>query len=122
MKQMTKIIITAIFLISIQNLFGQNNKSQNLETNVFQALANSEFDLVIRINRDMNEEELKSRIDVLQSFDEDIKIDYSRDESGNIQTLSVSGSGGSCMSDDFGFLIISLKDNKWKGCMISDKK
>lgn len=122
MKQMTKIIITAIFLISIQNLFGQNNKSQNLETNVFQALANSEFDLVIRINRDMNEEELKSRIDVLQSFDEDIKIDYSRDESGNIQTLSVSGSGGSCMSDDFGFLIISLKDNKWRGCMISDKK
>ena len=122
MKQMTKIIFTAIFLISIQNLFGQNNKSQNLEINVFQALANSEFDLVIRINRDMNEEELKSRIDVLQSFDEDIKIDYSRDESGNIQTLSVSGSGGSCMSDDFGFLIISLKDNKWRGCMISDKK
>ena len=124
MKQMTKIIIPVILLISFQGLFGQNNKTQISETNIFQVMADSEFDLVIRINSDMNDEELKSRIDILHSFDEDIKIDYSRDESGNIKTLSGSGGkfGGSCKSDDFGFLIISLKDNHWKGCMISDKK
>ena len=122
MKQMTKIIIPVILLISFQNLFGQNNKKQISETNIFQVMADSEFDLLIRINRDMNDEELKSRIDVLHSFDEDIKIRYSRDESGNIRTLSSSSGKGSCKSDDFGFLIISLKDNQWKGCMISDKK
>lgn len=124
MNQMTKIIILVILLISFQNLFGQNNKTQIAETNIYQAIANSEYDLVIRINRDMNDEEVKSRIDVLQSFNEDIRIDYSRDESGNIKSLSSSGgkSAGSCRSDDFGFLIISLKDNQWKGCMISDKK
>ncbi|WP_149275097.1 hypothetical protein [Pareuzebyella sediminis] len=122
MKQLTKFIILVVLFISFQNLFGQNNRSQNPETNVFQAVATSGFDLFIRINWDMNEEEIESRIDVLQSFDEDIKIDYSRDESGHIKTLSSSGSGGSCKSDDFGFLIISLKDSKWKGCMISDKK
>lgn len=72
----------------------------------------------------MNDEELKSRIDALHIFNKDIKIDYSRDESGSIKTLSSSGgkSSGSCKSDDFGFLIISLKDNRWQGCMISDNK
>lgn len=124
MKQMTKIIIPVILLISFQTLFGQNNKTLIADTNLFPAIANSEIDLIIRINMDMNDEEVKSRIDVLQSFNEDIRIDYSRDESGNIKTLSSSGgkSAGSCRSDDFGFLIISLKDNQWKGCMISDKK
>lgn len=122
MKHMTKIFIPVILLICFQNVFGQNDKIQNPETNVYQAIANSEFDLVVRINRDMNEEELKTRIDALHIFNVDIKIDYSRDESGNIKTLSSSGSGGSCMSDNFGFLIISLKDSKWKGCMISDNR
>ncbi|MBD0852653.1 hypothetical protein [Maribacter arenosus] len=122
MKQMTKFIILVVLFISFQNLSGQNNKTQISETNVFQAMAESEFDLLIRIDMDMNDAELKSRIDVLNSFDRDIKIEYSRDESGNIKALSSSGSGGSCMSDNFGFLIISLKDSKWKGCMISDKK
>ncbi|MGB5269499.1 hypothetical protein [Eudoraea sp.] len=124
MKQMTKIIILVILLIGFQNLFGQNNKTLIAETNLFAAIANSEFDLIIRINMDMNDEEVESRIDVLQSFNEDIRIDYSRDESGNIKSLSSSGgkSAGSCRSDDFGFLIISLKDNQWKGCMISDRK
>ncbi|MGB5781236.1 MAG: hypothetical protein WBM42_05140 [Eudoraea sp.] len=121
---MTKIIILVILLIGFQNLFGQNNKTLIAETNLFAAIANSEFDLIIRINMDMNDEEVESRIDVLQSFNEDIRIDYSRDESGNIKSLSSSGgkSAGSCRSDDFGFLIISLKDNQWKGCMISDRK
>lgn len=122
MKQVTKIFIPVILLISFQNGFGQNDKTQNPETNVYQAIANSEFDLVVRINRDMNEEELKKRLDALHIFNEDIKIDYSRDESGNIKTLSSSGSGGSCMSDNFGFLIISLKESKLKGCMISDNR
>ncbi|MGB5204635.1 MAG: hypothetical protein WBN63_10640 [Eudoraea sp.] len=124
MKQMTKIIILVILLIGFQNLFGQNNKTLIAETNLFAAIANSEFDLIIRINMDMNDEEVESRIDVLQSFNEDIRIDYARDESGNIKSLSSSGgkSAGSCRSDDFGFLIISLKDNQWKGCMISDRK
>ena len=119
---MKHIIITAILLISFLNLFGQNNKTHNPETIVYQAIANSEFDLVIRINREMNDAEVKTRIDVLHIFNEDIQIDYSRDEYGNIKTLSSSGSGGSCMSDNFGFLIISLKDSKWKGCMISDNR
>ena len=122
MKKVTKFFIPVILLISFQSVFGQNNNTQNPETNVYQAIANSEFDLVVRINRDMNEEELKTRIDALHIFNEDIKIDYSRDESGNIKTLSSSGSGGSCRSDNFGFLIISLKDSKWKGCMISDNR
>lgn len=122
MKQLTKIIIPVILLISFQGLFGQNNKTQISETNIFQVMADSEFDLLIRINSNMNDEELKSRISVLHSLDEDIEIDYIRDESGNIKTLSSSGSGGSCMSDDFGFLIIALTDKHWKGCMISDKK
>ncbi len=85
MKQMTKIIILVILLISFQNLFGQNNKTQIAETNIYPAIANSEFDLIIRINMDMNDEEVESRIDVLHSFNEDIRIDYSRDESGNIK-------------------------------------
>ncbi len=62
MKQMTKIIILVILLISFQNLFGQNNKTQIAETNIYQAIANSEFDLIIRINMDMNDEEVKSQL------------------------------------------------------------
>ncbi|QED38083.1 hypothetical protein FK178_10265 [Antarcticibacterium arcticum] len=122
MKQVTKFFIPVILLTSFQNVFGQNDKTQNPETDVYQAIANSEFDFVVRINRDMNEEELKTRIDALHIFNEDIKIDYSRDESGNIKTLSSSGSGSSCMSENFGFLIISLKDSEWMGCIISDNK
>ena len=122
MKQISKIIIPIILLISFQSILGQNIKKQTWETNIFNLMADAEFDLVIRINRDMNDEELKSRIGVLHSFDKDIKIEYSRDESENIKTLSGSGSGGSCMSDDFGFIIIALKDKHWKACMISDKK
>lgn len=124
MKEMTKFIIVAILFICFQNLSGQNIKAQISKTNIFQSMADSEFDLLIRINRDMTDEEIKSRIDVLHSFDGDIKIEYSRDESGNIKTLLSSGgkNRGSCKSDDFGFLIISLKNNHWTGCMISDRK
>lgn len=122
MEQIKKIIIPVILLISFQNLFGQNNETQISETNIYQAIANSGYDLFIRINREMNDEEVNSRIDVLRSFDKDIKIQYSRNESGNIKTLSSSSGKGSCKSDDFGFLIVSLKDNQWKGCMIADKE
>lgn len=122
MKQISKIIIPVILLISFQSLFGQNNQTQVAETNIYHEIASSEFDLIVRINMNMNDQEMKSRIDVLRSFDENIEIQYSRDESGNIKTLSSSSGKGSCKSDDFGFLIISLKDNQWKGCMISDKK
>lgn len=91
---------------------------------MFQAMADSEFDLLVRINSDMSDEELKMRIGVLHSFDTEIKIDYSRDASGNIKTLSSSGgkNRGSCKSEDFGFLIIALQDKHWKGCMMSDKE
>lgn len=124
MKQMTKIIIPVILLINFHNVFGQNEMTQIPATNIYQAIANSEIDFLIRIDKDMNDEEINSRIGVLRNFVEGIEITYSRDESGNIKTLSSSGgqSSGSCKSDDFGFLIISLKDNKWNGCMISDNK
>jgi hypothetical protein len=124
MKQMTKIIIPVILLINFHNVFGQNKMTQISAANIYQVIANSEIDVLIRIDRDMNDEEINSRIGVLRNFVEDIEITYSRDESGNIKTLSSAGSqsSGSCKSDDFGFLIISLIDNKWNGCMISDKK
>jgi hypothetical protein len=142
MKQMKKFIIPVILLISFQGLLGQNIKKeiQKAETQiqkaeaqiqqaeaqiqkaeVFEIMANSEFDFIIRINRDMNDEELNSRIDVLHRFDKDIEIQYTRDKSGNIKTFSSSGSKASCMSDNFDFIIIALKDNHWNGCMISDK-
>jgi hypothetical protein len=124
MKQMTKIIIPVILFINFHNVFGQNEMTQISAANIYQVIANSEIDVLIRIDRDMNDEEINSRIGVLRNFVESIEISYSRDESGNIKTLSSAGgkSSGSCKSDDFDFLIISLKDNKWNGCMISDKK
>ncbi|MFH6604357.1 hypothetical protein ACEZ3G_12770 [Maribacter algicola] len=125
MKKQANILFTVIVLIGFQNVFGQNNQAEIPKSaNMLQAVANSEYDLIIRINRDMNDEEIESRINVLHGFDGDIRIDFSRDESGNIKSLSGSGgkSSGSCMSDDFGFLIIGLKDGKWKSCMIGDKK
>ncbi len=70
----------------------------------------------------MSDKEVKSRTKILRSFDKTIQIKYTCDESGNIKTLFSSSSGGSCKTDDFGFLIITLKDNHFKGCMISDKK
>ena len=136
---MKKFIIPVILLISFQGLFGQNIKKQiqkaeaqmqkaeaqmqeaEEKMDIFEVMADSEFDFIIRINRDMNDEELKSRIDVLRRFDKDIEIQYTRDKSGNIKTFSSSGSKGSCMSDNFDFIIIALKDNHWNGCMISDK-
>ena len=125
MKQMmTRIIFSIVLLVSCYKLAAQGNMAQNAEVNMFQTMAVSEFDLLIRIHQDMNEEEIKTRIDVLQSFDKNIKIDYLRDESGNIKELSGSGgeNRGSCKSDDFGFVIIALKNNHWQGCMMSDKK
>jgi len=136
---MKKFIIPVILLISFQGLFGQNIKKQiqkaeaqmqkaeaqmqeaEEKMDIFEVMADSEFDFIIRISRDVNDEELKSRIDVLQRFDKDIEIQYTRDKSGNIKTFSSSGSKGSCMSDNFDFIIIALKDNHWNGCMISDK-
>ncbi len=124
MKQIAKIIIPVLVLISFQKLLGQNNKTQIAEKDVYQFIENSELDLVIRIDRDMDDVELKSRIDILHVIDKDIQIDYSRDESGNIKTLSSSGGQfrGSCKSDDFGSLIITIKDDHWNGCMIWGKK
>ncbi len=54
-------------------------------------MADSEVDILIRINKDMNDEELKSRIAMLHRFDKAINIDYSRDASGHIKTLASSG-------------------------------
>ena len=139
MKQVKVFIIPVILLISFQGLFGQNIKKQiqkaeaqmqkaeaqmqeaEKKMDIFDVMADSEFDFMIRISRDVNDEELKSRIDVLKRFDKDIEIQYTRDKSGNIKTFSYSGSQGSCMSDNFDFIIIALKDNLWNGCMISDK-
>jgi hypothetical protein len=139
MKQVKVFIIPVILLISFQGLFGQNIKKQiqkaeaqmqkaeaqmqeaEKKMDIFDVMADSEFDFMIRISRDVNDEELKSRIDVLKRFDKDIEIQYTRDKSGNIKTFSSSGSKGSCMSDNFDFIIIALKDNHWNGCMISDK-
>ena len=125
---MKKFIIPVILLISFQGLFGQNIKkqiqqaeAQIQEAEIFEVVADSEFDFIIRINRDMTDEELKSRIDVLRRFDKDIEIQYTRDKSGNIKTFYSSGSKATCMSDNFDFIIIALKDNHWNGCMISDK-
>ena len=136
---MKKFIIPIILLISFQGLFGQNIKKQiqkaeaqmqkaeaqmqeaEKKMDIFDVMADSEFDFIIRISRDVNDEELKSRIDVLQRFDKDIEIQYTRDKSGNIKTFSYSGSKATCMSDNFDFIIIALKDNHWNGCMISDK-
>ena len=136
---MKKFIIPIILLISFQGLFGQNIKKQiqkaeaqmqkaeaqmqeaEEKMDIFEVMADSEFDFIIRISRDVNDEELKSRIDVLQRFDKDIEIQYTRDKSGNIKTFSSSGSKASCMSDNFDFIIIALKDNLWNGCMMSDK-
>ena len=80
MKQITKIGMLAVVLIGFQNVFGQNAKPQISEANVYQKIVDAEYDLVIRIDSDMNDEELKSRIDALHSFDKDIEIHYSRDE------------------------------------------
>lgn len=89
---------------------------------MFQAMAESDSDLLIRINSNMDEKELNSQIAILHRFDRAITIDYSRDASGNITTLfsSVGKNWGSCESDDFGYLIISLQNNRWRACMISD--
>jgi len=142
MKQISKITISIMLLISFQGLFGQNIKKQiqKAETQIqeaeaqiqkaeaqmqkaeiFEVMADSEFDFIIRINRDMNDEELMARIDVLRRFDKDIEIQYTRDKSGNIKTFSSSDGKASCISDNFDFIIIALKDNHWNGCMISDK-
>lgn len=121
---MIKVIIPVILLFVFQNILGQSNTKQMPEMELMKALANSDLDAVIRIDHDMNEEQLKSRIDILHRFNKNIEIEYTRDESGNIKTLTSSGgkSAGSCQSDDFGFLLITLQDNHWSGCMISGKK
>ena len=65
---------------------------------MFKAVANSEYDLVVRINRDMSDAEWSSRIELLTSFDKTIKINYTRDKAGNISTLSSSNGRSSCAS------------------------
>ncbi|WP_282162990.1 hypothetical protein [Ulvibacterium marinum] len=109
-----------MLLISFQLGFGQSSSTSKM----FLAMAESESDLLIRINNDMNEKELQSRIAILHHLDKAIKIDYSRDASGKIITLFSSGgkNRGSCESDDFGYLIISLQNNRWRACMIADKE
>ncbi|RKN78474.1 hypothetical protein D7Z94_19870 [Ulvibacterium marinum] len=109
-----------MLLVCFQSGFGQSSSTSKM----FQAMAESESDLLIRINNNMNEKELQSRIAILHHLDKAITIDYSRDASGNITTLSSSGgkNKGSCESDDFGYLIISLQNNRWRNCMISDKE
>ena len=124
MKKIIRVVIPVILLMGFQNVLGQSNTKQMPEMELMKALANSELDAVIRIDYDMNEEQLKSRIDILHRFDKNIEIEYSRDDSGNIKTLKGSGgkSAGSCESDDFDFLIIGLKDDHWSGCAISSRK
>ena len=106
-----------------QGILGQENKTEISSNNIYLLMANSEYDVVLRIDQNMNDDEFNSRIDFLRSFVKDIDISYSRDESGNIETLSSSGglSSGSCESDDFNYLIIALKGHEWMGCMISDR-
>ncbi|WP_147415944.1 hypothetical protein [Ulvibacterium marinum] len=120
MQNLTKIYFTVMLLVCFQSGFGQSSSTSKM----FQAMAESESDLLIRINNNMNEKELQSRIAILHHLDKAITIDYSRDASGNITTLSSSGgkNKGSCESDDFGYLIISLQNNRWRNCMISDKE
>ncbi len=120
MQHLTKIYITVILLISFQPGYGQSSSTSKM----FQAMTESESNLLIRINSDMNEKELQSRIAILHHLDKAITIDYSRDASGKIITLFSSGgkNRGSCESDDFGYLIISLQNNRWGACMISDKE
>jgi len=123
MKKIAKIGLAVVLSISFQSAFSQNiTEAKPLSLLMFEAVANSEYDLVVRINSDMSDEELRSRINLLTSFDKDITIEYSRDNSGNISTLSSSNGRSSCVSDNFGYLIIGFENGESKGCMISDKK
>ena len=123
MKQMIKIFFSVMLFIGLQSVLGQDGSSQSLSSNIYQAIADSGYDMVIRLDKEMNEAEINSLTDVLRSFVPEIEISYTRDESGTIKTLKSSGgpSSGYCASDDFDFLIIAIKDNKWKGCRISDR-
>ena len=120
---MIKTFFSVLLFIGFQSVFGQDGSTQILSSNLYQAIADSEYDIVIRLDKDMNDAEINSRIAVLRSFVADIEISYSRDESGNIKTLSSSGgsSSGSCASDDFNFVIIAVKNDVWQGCMIADR-
>ncbi len=123
MQKIAKIGIALMLSISFQSSFSQNKtEPKPVSALMFEAVGNSEYDLVVRINSDMNDEELGSRIELLTRFDKAIKIEYSRAKSGNIKTLSSSNGRSSCASDNFGYLIIGFENGASKGCMISDKK
>ena len=123
MKKSLKLFTLSLVLMGFQGVLGQEKNTETSSNNIIRLMANSGYDVVIRIDQGMNDDEINSRIDFLRSFVEDIDISYSRDGSGNIETLSSSGglSSGSCESDDFNYLIIALKDREWMGCMISDR-
>jgi len=113
MKQSLKFIVAITMLISCQNLFGQDDKPEMPPSaKMYHMIADLEYDLIVRINRDMKEEELRARIRVMNSFDASVKIDYSWDESGNIRTLKCTNSGSSCESDDFGYLIVGFENGR----------
>ncbi|MFC4096403.1 hypothetical protein [Euzebyella saccharophila] len=118
-----KIIVSFLIVFTFQNSTGQNTDNQERINDIYKTMADSNFDIVIRLDNEMNDNDVNARVKIIKSFVSGAEISYSRDSVGNIKTLLSSGglSSSSCESDNFGFLVVALKDNEWKGCMIADR-
>jgi hypothetical protein len=79
------------------------------------------IDMIIKIDRNMSDKEVRQRIQTLTSYDPDIKIGYERNEKGEITKLMCTHIGRMCGSEDFGHLLVTMKEGAFYNCRVGDR-
>ena len=79
-----------------------------------------QFDAIIHIKRNTSERDFAKSLRSIKTYDQEVKIEYKRNEKGEIRFLKFKNISFECSSDSFGSLIIVIDEDKIKSCGIVD--
>ncbi len=114
MKIITTLIILLFSIFICSAAQGQTSRLELME-----AIGDLEFDLMIIIKNTSSEEQLKKSIQLLKREAEEADIQYYLTD-GRIESLSFRGNGHGCASEQFGVLVVGIKDGEVTGCFVRD--
>lgn len=112
-------IFLLFFFISAGNFssFGQSNSNITIPA-ISKDLHELDYDVALHIRRSTEEKTYDKIFDLLKSYEPTAKIDLTRNEAGEIIKLKFEFRGASCSSDDFGSLVVLIKDDEVQSCGI----
>ena len=119
-KIVNTLLLLLILLTGTFGLMSHANDYKPYNLNGLENLMNVVNDSIVRIDYNINEIEIQEKIQLLKKNSNNIMIEYSRGDDGNIKVIKASNGSVSCSSDNFSHLIVTVRSKTTMDCAISD--